>query len=214
MNRCPGVVTGLVTNIDDPEKQARVKVSFRWLRDTHETDWIRIATLMAGSGRGSHFLPEVNDEVLVAFEHGDPTYPYVIGFLWNGKDLPPNDGASPKVRRLQSVAGHVIECDDRPESPHIRIETKDQRIVLLDDQGKKIEVSDAKGNTITINTQSNEITVVSAMNISLTASSGKISLQAATIALEATAELTAKAPMTTVDASGLLTLKGGLIKLN
>jgi len=67
----------------------RVKVKFPWLSDEHESWWARIATPMAGGGRGAYFLPEVNDEVLCAFEHGDVRFPYVVGALWNGKDAPP-----------------------------------------------------------------------------------------------------------------------------
>ena len=110
MSRINGVVTGLVTNVEDPLKQGRIKVSFRWLAENHETDWARVATLMAGKGRGAYFMPEVNDEVLVAFEQGDARFPYVVGFLWNGQDSPPADHV--RLRRLQSVNGHRISFLD------------------------------------------------------------------------------------------------------
>src|SRR3972149_536693 len=84
-----GVVPGIVTNNQDPDGLGRVKIKFPWLSDDNETDWVRIATLMAGGQRGGFFLPEVGDEVLVAFEHGDINHPYVIGALWNGVDKPP-----------------------------------------------------------------------------------------------------------------------------
>jgi uncharacterized protein involved in type VI secretion and phage assembly len=89
MSTINGVVIGVVTNVADPQGQIRVRVHFPWMDDAQETDWIRIATMMAGGGRGSMFMPEVQDEVLVGFEHGDTRFPYVVGFLWNGQDAPP-----------------------------------------------------------------------------------------------------------------------------
>ena len=89
--RIYGVVVGIVTaNQGDPDGLGRVKVRFPWLASDAESAWARIATLMAGNKRGSFFLPEVEDEVLVAFEHGDLRYPYILGALWNGKDKPPD----------------------------------------------------------------------------------------------------------------------------
>jgi uncharacterized protein involved in type VI secretion and phage assembly len=105
-----GMVIGLVTNVADPLQQNRVKVHFPWLDDGQETDWIRIATMMAGGGRGSMFMPEVNDEVLVAFEHGDTRFPYVIGFLWNGQDAPP--GQDVRDRKIVSKNGHQVRFLD------------------------------------------------------------------------------------------------------
>lgn len=110
MSTVNGVVVGLVTNVNDPEKLGRVKVAFPWLEASYESDWTRIATLMAGDGRGSFFMPEVNDEVLLAFEHGDSRFPYVIGFLWNGKDKPPTEHV--RDRMLKSKNGHTIRFLD------------------------------------------------------------------------------------------------------
>jgi len=138
MGEMNGVVVGLVTNANDPEGLGRVKVKFPWLADEevgdlHETDWVRIAAGMAGNNRGMFFMPEVNDEVLVAFEHGDTRFPFVIGFLWNGQDLPPSENI--RMRRIQSVNGHRITFVDAPEN-----------------QGDKgaLMIEDAHGNTISL----------------------------------------------------------------
>jgi uncharacterized protein involved in type VI secretion and phage assembly len=88
-NRFFGVVVGIVTNVDDPDDLGRVKVKFPWLADDQESYWARISNLLAGNGYGSWFLPAVGTEVLVAFEHGDIRFPYVLGMLWNGQDKPP-----------------------------------------------------------------------------------------------------------------------------
>jgi uncharacterized protein involved in type VI secretion and phage assembly len=114
VNKINGVVIGLVTNVSDELKQNRIKVRFPWLDDSQETDWIRIATMMAGGSRGSMFMPEVDDEVLVAFEHGDPRFPYVVGFLWNGQDKPP--GEHVRDRKIVSKNGHQIRFLDATAS--------------------------------------------------------------------------------------------------
>jgi uncharacterized protein involved in type VI secretion and phage assembly len=110
MSPINGVVTALVTNVNDPLQQGRVKISFQWLSETHETDFIRIATPMAGNKRGAFLMPEVGDEALVAFEHGDARFPYVIGFLYNGQDYPPAEDVRERV--IQSVNGHRIRFLD------------------------------------------------------------------------------------------------------
>ena len=79
--RITGVVIGIVTNNNDPDRLGRVKVRFPWLSGSTESHWARVATPMAGNGRGLYFLPEVDDEVLVLFERGDVRFPFVIGAL-------------------------------------------------------------------------------------------------------------------------------------
>ena len=110
--------------------QGQVKVKFPWLA-SDESAWARLAAPMAGAGRGFYFLPEMNDEVLVAFEQGDINRPYVIGCLWNGRDAPPEPasnvvGAHGKVnqRILKSRLGHTITIDDSPAAPSITIVDK------------------------------------------------------------------------------------------
>jgi uncharacterized protein involved in type VI secretion and phage assembly len=109
-----GVVIGIVSNVNDPEEQNRVKLRFPWLDDNYETDWVRIATPMTGRGRGFRFMPEVEDEALVAFEHGHQNRPYVIGFLHNGQDPSPNK--SIPERMIRSVNGHAIRFFDSTPS--------------------------------------------------------------------------------------------------
>jgi len=133
------IVVGLVTDNNDPLNQGRVKVKYPWLSDQDQSDWARVAAPMAGPDRGFLFTPEVNDEVLVAFEHGDVNRPYVIGSLWNGKDSPPistgDTVASAKVRRRRITTryGHTLEFDD------------DGDIVLMTAQGEEVLLEDGKG---------------------------------------------------------------------
>src|SRR5262245_22538227 len=89
--RIYGVVPGVVTSNDDPEKLGRVKLRFPWLSDEVESGWARVALPAAGNLRGVYMLPEVDDEVLVAFEQGDVRFPYVVGGLWSSKLPPPEE---------------------------------------------------------------------------------------------------------------------------
>jgi uncharacterized protein involved in type VI secretion and phage assembly len=113
-SRLFGVMVGIVTDNQDPEGLGRVRVRFPWLSQDDASHWARIAVGMAGKDRGMFFLPEVDDEVLVAFEHGRPEYAYVLGALWNGKDTPPTANADGKnnLRMLRSRSGHEIVLDD------------------------------------------------------------------------------------------------------
>src|SRR5262249_25336227 len=94
-----GVTTGEVTDLDDPKFLGRVKVKLPWLSNPVDSAWAGIATAWAGSQRGSYLLPEVGDQVLVAFRHGDLRYPYIIGFLWVDLDRPPE--ITPRLDRRE-----------------------------------------------------------------------------------------------------------------
>jgi uncharacterized protein involved in type VI secretion and phage assembly len=137
MSQINGVVIGLVTNVDDPTDGGRVKVHMPWLAPDHESDWLRISTMMAGADRGSHFIPEVNDEALVAFEHGDPRFPYVLGFLWNGADAPPAQHV--RERKLETKNGHAIRfLDATPDGGSLGA------LVIEDGHGNRITLSNGK----------------------------------------------------------------------
>jgi uncharacterized protein involved in type VI secretion and phage assembly len=124
-------VIGVVTNNKDPDEMGRVRVKYPWLSDSDESAWARIVSPMAGNGRGFLYLPEIDDEVLVSFEHGDIHRPFVLGALWNGKDKPPMDagqavGGDGKVNKrvLKSRSGHTITLDDSSGAEEITIVDK------------------------------------------------------------------------------------------
>ncbi len=194
-----GVVVGTVTNNQDPDGLGRVKVKFPWLSDQDESTWARLAVPMAGNGRGTYFLPEVDDEVLVAFEQGDPRFPYVLGALWNGKDKPPADNADGKnnLRVLRSRSGHTIRLND---------EAGKETIEIIDKSGE---------NKLVIDTASNAITLTSKQDITLTAPQGTITLEAQKLALKSSADtkIEASAGMD-LKANGTMNCKGATINLN
>lgn len=199
VERFYGVVVGIVTNNQDPDSLHRVKVQFPWLDGSTESHWARVATPMAGKKRGLYFLPEVDDEVLVAFEHGSIDYPCVIGSLWNGKDTPPesNGDKQNNNRALHSRSGHIIRFVDKSGSESIEI---------IDKQGSNKIVISSKDNTITISAQS---------DIVIKSSSGKVKVEGVGVEITSQTDVKIKAG-TNIDAqaSAMMNLKGSLIKLN
>ncbi len=196
-----GVVVGLVTNNKDAERGGRVKVKFPWLADD-ESHWARLATPMTGDGRGFYFLPEVGDEVLVAFEHGDVNFPYVIGSVWNGRDKPPKDasvvvGPTGKVnqRIIKSRLGHTITLDDSDDSPSISI---------VDKSGQ---------NRITLDSQSNKLTISVQGDVAIEAQSG-VTVKGATVSIEATGALKINGATVESQAKGPHTIKGAVVNIN
>ncbi len=202
-NRIWGVVIGLVTNNQDPEGMGRVRVTFPWQGDGDESYWARTATLMAGNDRGTFFLPEVDDEVLVAFDHGDINYPYVLGALWNGEDAPPetNSDGQNNIRKIKSRSGHEIIFDDTQAQEKVEIHTNAGHRILLDDSSgqEKIEIVDKTGsNSIKIDSVANSVNIESAM---------KLKIKAQMIEIESGTTMIIKAGAT-------LTLQGALIQIN
>lgn len=138
-----GVSVGVVTDNADPDGLGRVRVRLSWLPSDEASWWARVAAPMAGKQRGVYFLPEVGDEVLVAFEHGRPDRAYVLGSLWNGADRPPltNDDKKNNLRTIRSRSGHELLFDDSEGAA---------RIVLRDQAGdNKLEIDVANG-TVTL----------------------------------------------------------------
>lgn len=145
------------------------------------------------------FLPEKNDEVLVAFEQGDITRPYVLGALWNGEDKPPesNSDGQNNVRLIKSRSGHSVRFDDTAGA-------------------EKIEIIDKSGeNSVMIDTQSNSISIKSAQDVIIEAPQGKISLRAKNVEVKSSAETKVEA-RTSVDlkAGATMTLKGRRVNIN
>jgi uncharacterized protein involved in type VI secretion and phage assembly len=202
-----GVVVGVVTNNRDPDSMHRVKVRFPWLDLDHESHWARVVATMAGNGRGAYFLPEVDDEVLVAFEHGSLEHPYVVGSLWNGKDKPHennNDGKNDN-RTIKSRSGHIVRlCDSSG--------------------GERIEVIDKTGsNKIVIASSDNKITIEAQGDIEITSQTGKVKISAIGVEITSTTDVKIQAQtsidiqaQTSIDASatGQVNISGALVNIN
>lgn len=242
--RISGVVPAVVTNLADPKNLGRVKVKFPWMGTTTpqgqevESRWARVAVPDAGPQRGMEWLPEVNDEVLVAFEHGDINRPYVIGGLWSNKNKPPenviSNGKNNK-RVMKSRSGHQIILDDSDGA---------EQIIIRDKTGKNELIIDSKQNTLSINIEK-DITIQAKGKVTVKAT-GDMALQCANFSLNASqkCEIKANAQMdittnatlnmsgsqtsvegkgrvevksngqASVNSSGILQIRGSLVQIN
>lgn len=208
--RIDGVAVGIVTDNRDPDGLARVKVQMPWLGPDAETDWVKLATLYAGDGRGSVFLPEVGDEVLLAFEHGDVNYPYVIGVLWNTGAQPPESNAAGgnDTKLIRSRAGHVLEFSDHAGGEKVSIRSQGGHLVELSDApgAARITISDGSGsNILTLETTPGTVTLKAGLRIALEAPEVAITAQRFSVSAQV---------MGSIEATGPLTLRGAIINLN
>ncbi len=192
-----GVAIAVVTQNEDPDNLCRVKVSFPWHEKPSESYWARLATPMAGADRGLVVIPEVGDEVLVAFEREDVRFPYVLGGLWNGKEKPPRsngDGRNDE-RIWQSRKKHYLLFNDGSQGV-VELAHERGRRVRFDDNG--IVVEDENGNSVRIDSNANSVTIEAV---------GSLKIKAASITIEATGTLDLKA-------SGTLGVRGSLVNIN
>jgi uncharacterized protein involved in type VI secretion and phage assembly len=144
-----GVEVAIVTNTKDDLKLGRVKIKIPRLPTSPESDWVRVIQPAAGAGRGFYWIPEVEDEVLIAFERGESHRPYVIGALWNGKDKPMegayNDDNS--TRMIQTKSGHKLVFEDKDGKESIIIADKSgKRTITFDVKAKKFSIDAAEGD--------------------------------------------------------------------
>lgn len=209
-SRIYGVVVGVVTNNKDPEKLGRVKVRIPRLSredEPNESNWARVVAFMAGKDRGAFFLPELDDEVLVAFEHGDINMPYVIGSLWNGKDNPPitNDDGKNNIRMIKSRSGHIIRLDDTEGEEKIEIVDKKEKIrIIIETKIEKISIISSK-----------DIEIKSDKDIKISAANGKVTIEAMDIEAKSSASIKIEANSgMDLNASGNMNIKGAMVNIN
>ncbi|MEW6051220.1 MAG: phage baseplate assembly protein V [Candidatus Zixiibacteriota bacterium] len=209
--------TGLVTDNDDPEGLGRVKVKLPWLPD-NDTPFLRIAWPDAGNERGWFLMPEVDDEVLVGFEQGNPDSPVVIGCLYNGKDKPAVAGGSfleggkVKIKEFKTRNGNIVRFTDVDG---------DEQVEILQKDGKNSITMKVSGPSIMIESKDGDITI-KGKNLTLDGDTIKlntkqdIGLKSGTdLKIEAGANLTQKATANMeMQASAQVTVKGGIVQIN
>lgn len=193
-------LVGVVTNNQDPKGLSRVKVKFPTLTEQHESYWARVVAPGAGTKRGFDCLPEINDEVLVGFEHGDIHRPFILGGLWNGKDAPPepvNDSVKAgkvRLRTFKTRVGHTLQFIDEDKGSSktgIRVETKAGHTIYLNDSQALVRIVTRSGHEIEMNDRSRSVSIVSKGNLSIKAN-GNIDIKA----------------------NGTITANGAMIRLN
>jgi phage protein D len=232
------IVVGVVSDANDPQGQARVKLTFPWLSDSYVSDWARTVQPGAGKDRGAMVVPEVGDEVLVAFEQGDIRRPYVLGGLYNGVDTPPAggvkliDGSSGAVNRRSMVSrrGHridLIDQDGRTEG--ITLTTTGDKLKLVMDsvattitlhsdgkvliEGKGGVVIDSASAKLEL--KGGEVSIAATSGVKIDGGAGAVSLTAGTaLALKGTTATLEGSAQAAVKAGGVLTVQGSLVKIN
>lgn len=166
-----GVYPARVTDVVDPDQQGRVKVRLPGVPDAGDSSyetWARLATMMGGNNRGTFFIPDVDDEVLVAFEGGNPRRPYVVGALWNGQDAPPeqmDSAGNNYLKTILSRQGVRVTLDDTDGATKLRLETPGGQSIVLNDAEISIVAQDSTGNSIKLAPDGITITAVSQVKI-------------------------------------------------
>lgn len=245
-NHISGVVTAVVTDLNDQEKLGRVKVKFPWLPKDGSAEvsstWARLAVPSGGKERGFLFTPEVDDEVLVVFEHGDVNYPYIVGALWNKKDKPPAGTADivkdGKVnqRVIRSRSGHLIILDDTSGKEQITIQDKTAKNSIVINSKDKSMTIKAEGDLIleaggkftvtskgdasveskakaTISSQG-ALSVESKQKATVKSGPGELALQASGTALKGTTVEVNGSAKTDVKGGAMVQIQGGIVKIN
>jgi uncharacterized protein involved in type VI secretion and phage assembly len=194
------VASAVVTANDDKEKRGRVKLKYPWAEELGDSGWVRVATIGAGPGYGFYFVPEVGDEVLVAFMDGDIERPVIIGSLWNGKDKPPG-GSKPEEKWIRTKGENVVVISDEQANGRVSITTAKGHTVSINDEdgSEKIVVADKGGkNGIEVDITNKELKVNAEMKLSLSATS---------------IEVTADADLS-LTSNGTLSIQGTMVTIN
>jgi len=196
-----GVAVAEVIENLDTTGQGRVKVSLPWLPNIEP--WCRVAVLMAGDERGTFFIPQVGDEVLVAFNHGDIREPYIIGCLWNGQQPPPTRVPTDAVNKriIRTPLGHEIELDDAEQSITITSST-DQKVTI---DPAKIELTTARETAKLTLTTGGEVSIEATVSIKLKAK--KIEVEGTTVGIKADVGAT-------IDGGSLCDVDATLVTIN
>jgi len=194
------MLVGIVTNNQDPDKLGRVKVKFPTLTEADESNWARVVGVGAGANRGFDCLPEVDDEVLVAFEHGDIHRPYVIGGVWNGTDAPP-------TVVTDSVVGGKVRFSSK--------------VISLTSTGDITVKTGTSGTAENLTINAANMTLTATTKITLEVGSNKIVIsntgvviEGAQVQIKGTATAKMEAPVINVEATGPNTIKGGIVDVN
>jgi uncharacterized protein involved in type VI secretion and phage assembly len=240
-----GIRTGTVTESGRSEHMGQVKVEIL-LREEGAgvTEWARVASPYAGEERGLRFLPEIGDEVLIAFDAGDIHRPIVIGSLWSPSSDPAPSGAlrNPnQIKQLKTKGGHQITFQETQGSASIEIKTPGEYALLLDEGAGSIRLKNKNGtNAVEIDEQTGTVTVRGVQTVVMDAGTGKSELRldaqtnqahliSGAVEIEGPECLILKAPSMQIQAAaldlsatsglnlrsdGVTNLKGAMIKMN
>lgn len=198
-DKLSGVMVGKVINLLDPLALGRVQVQLPSIDSLDLSPWARVAVPMAGVAHGFYFIPNLNDEVLVAFEHGDVNAPYILGSLWNAMAPPPLPSPLPQMRMIRTLVGNTIMFTEVP--PTITIQTPSLQTIVMSPAGIQIQT----GASI-INMTPDGVTITGTPNLNLVASAA-VNITAPTVTING-------ATATNVQSAGVCNVTAPLVKIN
>jgi phage protein D/phage baseplate assembly protein gpV len=228
-----GLVPAVVSDVRDPAKTGRVKVTYPWLSADYSSGWARTVHPGAGNGYGGLVLPEVGDEVLVGFEHGDFDAPYVLGGLYNGKDAPPTLTKDP----VDGNSGEVVTRGFVSRKHHKVEFLEDEGIVISSGDGKFVVKLDQKNQVVEV-TSGKAVTIKAQNGVTIDSGAGPLELKGQKITAKAQADVTIEAGaqlkasgtagvkvegatvavtgqgQAELTASGPVTVRGALVRIN
>jgi Rhs element Vgr protein len=206
-----GLQTGIITDIIDADGDFRIKLRLPLVSNQEEGVYARLATLDAGNKRGTFFMPEISDEVVVGFMNNDPNQPVILGMLHSSTNSAPLDPESANDKKGYVSRSEIkVIIDDGEKS--ITIETPGGNIFSMNDTENKISLTDSNGNKIIM--EQSGITIESASALTLKAGS-TLSISAPQLSAKADGELKLEGGgSTTVSSSGVMTIQGSMVSIN
>jgi uncharacterized protein involved in type VI secretion and phage assembly len=195
MSHEKSLLIGVVTDLEDPDGENRVRVKIPAISEAEEGVWARVATLDAGDARGTFFLPEIGDEVIVGFIQGDVSHPVILGML-NSSAKPAPLTAANANNEKGYVSREKMKMIFNDDEKSLKIETPAGKKVTISEKDALIKIEDENGNKITMD-------------------SGGITVEAAaTLTLKGGASVKIEGPSISVNGSGSTEIKGGVVKIN
>ena len=147
-----GVYPAIVTDLVDPDGIGRIEVRFPWLGNDGDSDvraWATLVSPYADDNQGFQVLPEVDSQVVVAFEAGNLRRPYIVGACWNGQEALPTDAeAANNIRVIKTRSESILEFDDTEGAAKITLEMKNGHKLVLDESASTVTLSHANGHVI------------------------------------------------------------------
>ena len=214
----------IVSN-DDPAGLGRVQVSFAWQEETGgKTPWLRMTNPHGGGGKGFYFIPEVGEEVLVAFEGGNAEKPFVLGAMYNGKGKSTQKDSSNNFKAIQTRGGHMIKFDDADGAESITISDKSGNTIVLNTNEKTITISSEEKMTFL----SKEINIIGENNVNISSkktavdgsdsvtisSETKVDTSAPAVSIAGEKEVKVEGMQVDVNGSIATNVKGTILNLN
>jgi len=221
-----GLQTGIVTDLEDPDGQNRIRVRMPVIDNNEDGVWSRIATLDAGNNRGTFFRPEIDDEVIVGFMNNDPRNPVVLGML-NSSAKPSPLTASNQNNEKGYVSRSGMKMIFNDDEKSLQIETPAGKKITINENQNIIKIEDENGNSLSMDPFS--VNIESGADISLKAT-GNLTIEAVNITLSPSSSfamsaggvsmnagsgnLSISAPTVDIEGSGTTNIKGGIVMIN